>query len=109
MALRAMSEPTERPTPRWTVGPLLAWLAVLLSSLVALALLAYVWTTGSAPWPTSSSSVPYFSDLSLELALVIPAVLVLLGTFVASRVHQLKAPAAPDWTASGQAAPEPGH
>jgi hypothetical protein len=86
---------------------LLAWLAVLLSSLAALALLAYVWTTGSAPWPSSGSAVPYFPALSLEIALVTPAILVLAGTFIASRVHQLKAPASPEWSATGQSAPEP--
>jgi hypothetical protein len=92
---------------RWTAGPLLAWLAVFLSSLVGLLILAYVWTTGSPPWPTSSGAPAFLPELSLEVALIVPAVLVLLGTFLATRVLHLRAPPPAEWSTPGSAAPEP--
>ena len=95
------------PVARWALGPLLAWVSVLVSSLGALLLLAYVWTFGSAPWASAGSPL-FLKDGALEIALVLPAVLALGGAALAFRLHRVRAGMPAGWGASASGTAEPG-
>jgi hypothetical protein len=85
--------------PPLALGPLLAWSAVLLTSLISLLLLAYVASTGTPPWPAPPRGNPWLTNLSLALSVAGPAALVLAGAFLATRLGSVPAAPVGSWTA----------
>jgi hypothetical protein len=94
-----------RAPPHWSLGPLLAWLTVLVTSLGSLLLLAYVATTGGPPWPATPLGNFWLGTLSTELSLVVPAVLVLAGALLATRLGGARSPVAEGWPTAPSGTP----